>query len=347
MPPAQEKTYIDITTGVIIRILLILGIVYFFYLIRNIVALVLFSVVIASAVEPAAVWFKSKGIPRLLGVIITYLAAFLILVTAFSFIVPPLFHELTGLSLDLSAFIKAATRPSTVFSFIPALPESLSRGLEGVANNALTILQELSGGFFQATTKVFGGALAVGLIIILSFYLSVQERGIENFLAVITPHQYEDYIMDLWSRSRTKIGKWLQGQILMGLLVGTLVYLGLTVLQIRFALPFALLAAIFELIPIFGPVFAAIPAIIVAFFQASTLGLLTLALFVVIQQLENHLIYPVVVRKTVGVHPIIVILAMIIGGQLGGFFGLLLAVPISAIVVEVSNDIAARKRPIG
>lgn len=347
MPPTQEKTYIDITTGVIIRILLILGIVYFFYLIRNIVALVLFSVVIASAVEPAAAWFRSKGIPRLLGVIITYLTAFLVLAAAFSFIFPPLFHELSGLASDIPEFIKAATQPNTVFSFIPELPQSLSKGLAGAATNALAALQDLSGGFFQATTKVFGGALSVALIIVLSFYLSVQERGVENFLAVITPQQYEDYILDLWSRSRIKIGKWMQGQILMGLLVGTLVYLGLTVLQIRFALPFALLAAIFELIPIFGPVFAAIPAIIVAFFQAPTLGLLTLALFVVIQQLENHLIYPVVVRKTVGVHPIIVILAVIIGGQLGGFFGLLLAVPVSAIVVEISNDIAVRKRPIG
>ena len=129
----------------------------------------------------------------------------------------------------------------------------------------------------------------------------------------------------------------------MGLLVGTLVYLGLTVLQVRFALPLAVLASIFELIPIFGPIFAALPAIIIAFFQKPMLGLLTLVLFIIIQQLENHLIYPVVVRKTVGVHPIIVILAIIIGGQLGGFFGVLLAIPISAVVVEISNDIAVRK----
>ncbi|MEK7090666.1 MAG: AI-2E family transporter [Patescibacteria group bacterium] len=345
MPPVQDKTYIDITTGVIIRILLILGIVWFFYLIRNVVAIVLLSVVIASAVEPAAVWFKKRGIPRLLGVIITYLTAFLVLAAAFSFIVPPLFQELSGLSSEFPEFIKAATRPDTVFSFIPELPKSLSQGLENAAGNSLSFLKDFSEGFFHATAKVFGGALSVGLIVVLSFYLSVQERGIENFLAVITPSQYEDYILDLWQRSQGKIGKWFQGQILMGLLVGVLVYLGLTVLQVRFALPFAVLAAIFELIPIFGPVFAAIPAIIVAYFQEPISGLFTLVLFVIIQQLENHLIYPVVVRKTVGVHPIIVILAMIIGGQLGGFFGILLAVPLSAIVVEVSNDVAARKRP--
>ena len=346
MPPTQEKTYIDITTGVILRILLILGIVWFLYLIRNIVAIVLFSVIIASAIEPAAQWFKARGIPRLLGVIITYVIAFLILAVAFSFVIPPLFHELSGLASDIPEFINAATRPDTVFSFIPELPESLSRGLENIANNLLLTLKDFSGGFFQATAKVFGGVLSFGFIIILSFYLSVQEHGIENFLAVITPNQYENYIMDLWRRSRGKIGKWLQGQILMGLLVGTLVYLGLTVLQVHFALSFGILAAIFELIPIFGPIFAAIPAIIIAYFQEPLLGLLTLGLFVIIQQLENHLIYPVVVRKTVGVHPIIVILAIMIGGQIGGFFGILLSIPLSAVVVEISNDITARKRPV-
>jgi predicted PurR-regulated permease PerM len=102
----------------------------------------------------------------------------------------------------------------------------------------------------------------------------------------------------------------------------------LTVLQVKFALSLGILAALFEFIPIFGPILAAIPAIIIAFFQEPILGLLTLILFVIVQQLENHLIYPVVVRKTVGVHPIIVILAMIIGGQLGGFFGILLAIPL-------------------
>ena len=327
------------------RILLIFGIVWFLYLIRNIVGIVLFSVVIASAVEPAARWFKARGIPRLLGVLITYIAAILILAVAFSFIIPPLFHEVSGLASDIPEFIKAATRPNTVFSFIPELPASFSRGLEDVASNLVSILKDFSGGFFQATAKVFGGVLAFGFIIILSFYLSVQERGIENFLAIITPNQYENYILDLWQRSRGKIGKWLQGQILMGLLVGMLVYLGLTILQVHFALSLGILAAIFELIPIFGPVFAAIPAILIAFFQEPLLGLLTLALFIIIQQLENHLIYPVVIRKTVGVHPVMVILSIMIGGQLGGFFGILLAIPLSAVVVEISNDITVRKRP--
>ncbi|MFC1756974.1 AI-2E family transporter, partial [Patescibacteria group bacterium] len=181
------------------------------------------------------------------------------------------------------------------------------------------------------------------LLIVLSFYFSVQKNGLENFLRIITPAEYEDYALGLWKRSKNKIGKWIQGQILLGILVGMLVYLGLTILQVEYALSFALLAAVFELIPIFGPILASIPPIMLAFLQSPSLGLAVLILFIIIQQFENHLIYPLVVRKIVGIPPILVILSIIIGGSLGGFFGILLAIPVATVVVELLNDVAEKK----
>ena len=194
-----------------------------------------------------------------------------------------------------------------------------------------------------ATAAFFGGALSLILIIVISFYLSVQEHGIENFLKIVTPREYEGYILDLWARSRRKIGLWLQGQFLLGILVGVLVFLGLTILGVKYALLLAILTAIFEVIPVFGPVMAAIPAVGIAFLQKPVLGLSVLVLYFIVQQFENHLIYPLVVRKTIGVPPLLVVLALVIGGTLGGFFGLLLSVPIAAVLVEVVNDIARKK----
>jgi predicted PurR-regulated permease PerM len=181
------------------------------------------------------------------------------------------------------------------------------------------------------------------MLIVISFYLSVQERGIENFLRIVTPLEHERYILDLWQRSQQKIGRWMQGQMLLGLLVGVLVYLGLTVLQVKYALLLAILTAMFELIPVFGPIMAAIPAIAVASIQGPFLALLVTGLYIIIQQLENHLIYPLVVRKTVGVPPLLVVLSLIVGGTLGGFFGIILAVPIASILVELLDDLAKRK----
>src|SRR3989344_31740 len=182
------------------------------------------------------------------------------------------------------------------------------------------------------------------LLFLSVFYFSVQKKGIDNFLRIVTPVRYQKYILDLWNRSQTKIGLWMQGQLILAVVVGMLVYIGLTIFDIRYALLLAALAGIFELIPLFGAVLAAIPAIIIAFIDGGiTLGLLITGLYLIIQQFENHLIYPLVVTKVVGVPPLLVILALIIGAQFAGFLGIILSVPIAAIIQELIKDIQREK----
>ncbi len=334
---------INITTGTFFRAILILLLIVFLYLIRDIVAVVLFSVVIASGVEPAARWFQRFRIPRVLAVIFVYLIAFSILGAMFYLIVPTMFSEVSNLAADIPSYLDKPFEIKAIREFLPELPESISSLLLGFAEGIKGFVGNISSGFFQATAAVFGGALSFVLIVILSFYLAVQEKGIENFLRIVTPVSHEKYIIDLWFRSRNKIGNWLKGQVLLGVLVGVLVFLGLTILRVPYALTFALLAAVFELIPIFGPIMASIPPIAVAFLQDPSLALAVLILFVIIQQFENHLIYPLVVRKAVGVPPIVTILALIIGAKLGGFFGILLSIPIVAVLFEFLSDIEKKK----
>ncbi|TSC68058.1 MAG: hypothetical protein G01um101472_175 [Parcubacteria group bacterium Gr01-1014_72] len=193
-------------------------------------------------------------------------------------------------------------------------------------------------------STIFGGVLSFVLIIVLSFYLAVQEDGVTNFLRIVAPIQHQRYIIDLWKRSQRKIGLWLQGQLLLGLIVGILVYLGLTVLGIKNALLLAILAGFFEIIPVFGPILASIPGIIIGFADGGvTSGFLVIGLYLIIQQFENHLIYPLVVRKVVGVSPILVILGLVVGGKLAGFLGILLSVPIAAALMEYFSDVQRSK----
>ena len=182
----------------------------------------------------------------------------------------------------------------------------------GDINDALS---KVSAGFIQTVSSVFGGVLGFILIVVLSFYLSVQEDGVEKFLRIVTPLKHEKYIIGLWKRSQEKIGLWMQGQLVLAILVGVLVYLGLTILGVRNALLFAFLAGLLEIIPLFGPILAAIPAVATAYTDSGvSAGLLVVGLYLIIQQFENHLIYPLVVTKIVGVPPILVILALIVGG---------------------------------
>ena len=181
-------------------------------------------------------------------------------------------------------------------------------------------------------------------MIVLSFYLSVESAGVANFLRIVTPAKDEKYILDLWQRSQHKIGLWMQGQIVLAVIVAMLVFLGLTLLRVENALLLAVLAGIFEIIPIFGPILAAIPAVTLTLVSGGmTDALLVVGLYIIIQQFENQLIYPLVVRKIVGVPPLLSILALIVGYKLAGFVGLLISVPLATMLVELLNDIGANK----
>ncbi|MCI5108633.1 MAG: AI-2E family transporter, partial [Candidatus Pacebacteria bacterium] len=141
-------------------------------------------------------------------------------------------------------------------------------------------------------------------------------------------------------RAEKKIGLWFQGQLLLVVIIAILTYLGLTLIGIEHSLLLAVLAGMFELIPLFGPILAGIPAVAIAFLTGGvTKALIVIALYLIIQQFENQLIYPLVVKKVVGVPAIIVILALIAGGTLAGFLGIILSVPIAAVLMELFVDL--------
>ncbi|MCF7835831.1 MAG: AI-2E family transporter [Candidatus Marinimicrobia bacterium] len=339
----QKNNVIEITTGTILKVFLVALALVGLFFIRDIVFVIMFSIVVASAVAPAARWFEEKRIPRTISVLFIYIIMFSVLGFIFYLVVPTFISEVSSFASNLPKYFENPAYFKDLFGFLPISDGSFGNILQDVFVQLQERVSSFATGFFQATASVFGGAMSFFMIIIISFYLSVQRDGLGSFLRIITPTQYEDYVLNLWERSRKKIGRWLQGQILLGVLVGVLVFLGLTILGVEYALIFALLAAVFELIPIFGPILASVPPIIMTFMHDPSLGIMVAALYIIIQQFENHLIYPLVVRKIVGLPPIIVIISIIVGGQLGGFFGILLAIPLATVLMEFLNDVAEKK----
>jgi len=212
-------------------------------------------------------------------------------------------------------------------------------------NGLQSLIVGTSAGAFQTASLIFGGVLSLTLIIVLSFYLAVQEEGVSDFLRIIAPVKHHAYIIDLWNRSQRKIALWLQGQIILGVVVGVLVYLVLMIVGIKHALLLALFAGLFEIIPVFGPIISSVPAILIAFTDRGLgTGLLLMGLYLIIYQFESQLFYPLVVKKVVGISPIVVILALVIGAKLAGILGALIAVPLSAAFMEYIHDIEKYKK---
>ena len=342
----SQYQYIEISFWTMLKAALLVILIWALWILRDIVAVVLLSIVIASSIEPINHWFGRYKIPRVLGVIIIYLGTFIIFSTIVYLMIPPILGDIIGFFSNFPVYLESALGAGNlIYDIFPAAPAILIDVVRNFVHSVENIVPAFTEGTFSASSTLFGGALSFILLIVISFYLSVQEHGIENFLRIVTPLKREEYILDLWRRSQRKIGRWLQGQLLLGALVGIIVFLGLTILDVKYAILLAILTAVFEIIPVFGPIMAAIPAVAVAFIQKPFLALVVLLLYVLVQQFENHLIYPLVVRKTVGVPPLLVVISLVVGGTLGGFFGIILAVPVVAVLVEFLNDVAERKQP--
>lgn len=343
--PNKDIQHLHISTGTMVRFLAILLLVGVVYLIRDILIALVFAIIVASAMEPALEWLKQQRVPKILGVILLYLTFALVAFFLVYLVLPLLLEEFRGVTLTyptLQEQVLSGLERAEGLPFSPFLTENLSEFLSSSSG----YLETLSGGIINFASAVFGGILSFVLIVVFSFYLAAQEKGIESFLRLVTPLKYEPYIVDLWERSQRKLGRWFRSQMLLGAIVGVLIFFGLTLLGVRHAMVFAVIAALFEVIPIVGPILAAVPAVAVAFFTSPFLGVLTIVLYFVVQQIESQVIVPVVMKKAVGLSPLLVVLALLIGAKIGGIFGILLAVPVTAILAELVNDWDKKKRAL-
>lgn len=334
-------TNISITTGTIFKTLIILvGAALLFYL-RDVVLIVLTSIVLASALEPAVAQMTKRRVPRILAVILLYLLLAAFLFGIFYFFVPLILDDFASFLASLPSYLTALDDSPVLQDYGAILGFSggdTGSVMEQIRSGASLI--GLFGNSFSAAASIFSGLFAFILIVVFSFYFTVAETGVDDFLRVIMPKKHQAYALDLWFRSRHKIGLWMQGQLILAVLIGVMVYLSLMILGIRHALLLAVFAAFFELIPVFGPTLAAVPAVLIAFADGGvTMGIIVIFLYVIIQQFENHLIYPIVVTQVVGVPPLLVILGLIVGWHLAGFLGIVLSVPMAAVLQELVRDL--------
>ncbi len=349
MPEKDKTMSISISTDTMIRAFLV-GLGFFLiYFLRDLVLVILTAIVIASFVGSAASKMKSFGIGRVFGVVIIYLVSIFLLAAVFYLFAPLLITEIYTFSSFLSVYIPDNSFlnyfQNDAFSGAKDIVASLSNNLS-VANlldTSKAFIGNLSGGFFQTLSSAFGSFVNVGMIIVISFYLSIQERGIENFLRIVVSPKHEDYAVDLWNRTHHKIALWVKGQMLLGLLIAVLTYLVLTLIGIQYSLLLAIITGIMELVP-YGFIVAIVPAVSFAYLSGGvSSSLMVLGAYLIIHQFEVYLLYPLVVKKVVGLSPLIVILSILIGFQLAGFWGLILAIPAAVSIMEFLNDIEKDK----
>ncbi len=338
-----EHIHIEISSASIFRVVAIILGVLLLYLLKDVALIFLFAIVIASAISPFANWIGEKGFPRLLGVLLLYFIVIGLLILVLSLVVPYLAQEATQVSSALPKFVAQVS--SSLEKAQQSSPKYLDflGEVQNMFDGVSSYFQQASQSVVGFVVSMFGGIFSFIAIIIISFYLAVMKKGIETFLGSVIPEKYESYVIDLWKRSEVKVGRWLQGQLLLSLIVGLVVYIGLSIMGIKFALALGILTMVLEIVPMVGPVLAAIPAVFLGFIQSPSLGLWLIVFYTVVQQLENHILVPLVIGRTTGLNPVVVIMSLLIGGSLAGIPGMILSVPVATIIVEILDDMAKHK----
>lgn len=344
----NQETEISISNNTIVRVLawvvVFAGLLY----VSDIIITILVAIVLSSSVKPAIRLLCDYKIPRGLAVLILF-ASLITFIVAIAFLfIPPLAEDVATFIKTLPSLLDSIRLSGSDMGF-KDLSQSMAQFSKDVSKGQiLTTLKNIffGGSGFFATTSVFvSGVFHVVLTFVLSFYLAAEQRGVQRFFKIFVSAKNEDYVEDIWNRAQRKIALWMQGQLLLSLFVSLMVYVPMLILNIPYASLLAILAFFGELIPVIGLSLAALPALLLAFVTGGvSLFWIVLGIYFVIGQIESHILYPNIMNRLVGVPSVIVIIALITGAKLAGFWGILLAVPVSAVIMELMSDLEKRKR---
>lgn len=336
---AQPSTNVNISTTTIFKVVLIGLAIWFLATISQVLIIVFVALVLAAAIDPWITRLERMGMARGWAMTIIFVSAMALLSLIVILFVPLVVDQLGKFT---QAFPKLYER---VFSLYQNNQDSVAldtiqKGLQNL-NSALS---DVTKGVFSSVFGFFGGLVSVISVLVLTFYLTLEEKGMKRIAVDLAPAKYRPYLIQLFNRVEDRLGDWLRGQIILGLIIGSLTLIGLLVFKVEFAVVLALIAGVTELIPIIGPFIGAIPAVIVAFSQDPILALIVMGLYVVIQQLENNLIVPRVMSKATGLNPVIVIVSILVGGKVAGITGVILAVPTMIIITTFLEDFLEEKK---
>ena len=336
-------TKIDISTWAYLKVLILILTIWFLYLIRDILAIVFFSVILASAVDPVVDALQNRKIPRALGILFIYLLLLGFVAVCLSLIVPAIILQSQELLSTLPAYFDSVSAGFDLVKYYTSqygITESFTNTV-----NSFTESFTSNGKVFSFLSGIVGGVISFILILVITFYMVVQENAIKKAFRFLAPPKYQPYFTQLFHKIQKKIGLWLRGQLILSFIVGLLSYVGLLLIGMPYALVLALIAGIAELVPYIGPVLGAIPAIFIGLTISPLLAFAVLILYIVIQQLENNILVPKIMQKAIGLNPLISICSLLIGAKIAGVLGAVMAIPVAtALSVIVSDFFSEREQ---
>lgn len=330
-----ERVRLEISWASLWRVVFVAAIVFLFFFLKDVVITVLLSVFISTAFSGVVLSLERLKIPRLLATLIIFVSALALLAFILYTIVPIAIIELNSLLNNLDGTIGNVLGPETTAKIRNVISPDL--------NHLANILLAGSASFFDVIGKLLGGAAYFFTVLILSFYMTVSRDGVQNFIRSIFPSVIEERAVRLYEHTQRKISRWFTGQLFLSFVVSVIVFIGLSLLGVKYALILAIAAGAFEFVPVVGPIFAGALSIVIATTDSVSLGFYVFLLFLIVQQIEANVLVPLMIKKVIDIHPVFVLVALLGGFELAGVPGMVLAVPTAVVVEDLLDDWISKK----
>lgn len=279
-----------------------------------------------SAFKPLVEKLENLRLPRVLSILLVYVLIIAIIAFVGSTILPPFITQTIHLVQSLPDYT------SRVLPFLQIDSQFITQQVTPMGENLLKV-----------TVGVFSNIVAVFSVFVISFYLLIERKQFEPFLITFMGASGSERITTILKKVEERLGAWVRGELTLMLFIGLTTYLGLIILGIPFSLPLSILSGLLEIIPVIGPIISAIPAILVAVTVSPLLALATALLYFTVQQVEAHLVIPFVMKRAVGLPPLVTIISLMIGAKLAGVVGAILAVPIVVTIETVISEYLGKK----
>ncbi|WP_163194017.1 AI-2E family transporter [Clostridium thermarum] len=307
-------------------------------IIKEVLGTLFIAFVIAYSLKPVQDKLIEKGIGKKISSIIILLGLFLGIAVILVFLIPNVIRETLNIGNTFDEF-------EGIINNINKRIEDLSnnRYFKNVITIALSKIEKAVTGFcenaFDCIFEKSGNLLSIAVIPILVYYILSDGHKIgKNFIAFI-PHRKRPVMRNLFKDINLMLSKYILSQFLLSALISIMTFFVLLALGVDFPLLLSLLNGIFNVIPYFGPLFGAVPPVLVALVDSPKTALWTAVLLNLIQQIEGDIISPKITGETVNIHPLFIILLLIAGGKVGGFVGMVMAVPVAVMVKVILEDL--------
>jgi predicted PurR-regulated permease PerM len=331
----------------ILTLLLIVG--WVLYVARTVLGPYILGLILAYLFYPLVqridyympIALKKRKLSRPLAILIVYLIALLVIAGLMAFLVPVVVNQVESLWEQREELLTQGRDllEALLTRYHTAIPEGWRRTIEeNLGRAAGAIGQAIQGGMGYTVSAVTSTvSLILGLVIIpfWLFYILADERSIANTFESMIPKRIEADVRNVLSIVNDILSAYIRGQLLLCVAVGVMAIIGFVLVRLEFAVLLGLIVGLFEFIPFIGPILGAIPALIVAVIQSPITALWTLLVIVVVQQVENLFLVPRIAGKSVRLHPALIMVVLVVGNEALGLGGMILAVPLTAIVRDV------------